>query len=665
MGFPWLLTLALLQGAPRPQEGPLGPTTVRAAGPDAGALEELERLRARDARLSFNADSSRRARAVLEANIDEVETRSVALLAVGCGRREVDLETVSAALEGGTLPVRRAAVLALGALGAPGVPALEGVLAGDTAGLEECLCLALALAAEAGAPSARARLEALAAGEGGLARRAGMALATLAGEAHADLFDTLGFYYELRWRAARAYGFVDGMRGPRAYAAELFRDGEFLDRVVLSAATELSSHELQAHLSEILLGPERPGALRVAVQVDPEGLARLLETGDWQPSPEAWRAILAEIDEKRLEGRTQKLLRAAYRVDPQLEFHAGMLLYRAGADVPFSWVRERLEGGTREERAALMEACGERGEKQRLTELAQILEKSDELGIAGEARVALVRLGHPPAEVSLREALSAPPSAARDRTVWALARTLHDPKLRSFAAIALKHDDLPQAQRFALVVGLAVGGATVDLGEVRTALAEARVHGTRMTCVRALAADPIPQNIEAMAAVFPVESDPDLDVELALVLLRARHPSVQGLLRSALWSDSWNRSVLAGGLIVQQSGTRALLDELELAPRSASERDVRRVGFALGEWGGLGMVEELARARTEADPALQGALLGALSARAGEEVIPRRRPPVKFDLQSLGGPAAAGAGRGGGGPAKGKGKGKGGKRRKL
>src|SRR5262249_50079828 len=108
------------------------------------------------------------------------------------------------------------------------------------------------------------------------------------------------------------------------------------------------------------------------------------------------------------------------------------------------------------------------------------------------------------------------------------------------------------------------------------------------------------------------------------------------------WSDAWNRSVLAGGLIVASAGTRGLLDELDSAPPTATERDVRRVGFALGEWGGIGAVEQLARERSEGGPGLQGALLGALSSRPGEGVSAAPHPKVKLDFDPL--PKAGGPG---------------------
>jgi hypothetical protein len=75
--------------------------------------------------------------------------------------------------------------------------------------------------------------------------------------------------------------------------------------------------------------------------------------------------------------------------------------------------------------------------------------------------------------------------------------------------------------------------------------------------------------------------------------------------------------LLAAGLFAETLGVRALREELERAPPAASSKDLRRVGFALGEWGGMSAVQELARTlrNNAADPALQGAVLGALASR--------------------------------------------------
>ena len=76
-----------------------------------------------------------------------------------------------------------------------------------------------------------------------------------------------------------------------------------------------------------------------------------------------------------------------------------------------------------------------------------------------------------------------------------------------------------------------------------------------------------------------------------------------------------NRSILTGAAFVEVSSIEALRQELELPPRNATTRDLRRVGFALGEWGGIKQVDALGLRTSSGDPALQGALLGALAAR--------------------------------------------------
>ncbi len=612
---------------------------------------ELAQLQARDLRLSFTAEAARRARAALEnapaeerddaEECADVEERAVAVLALGCGGGSADVARIESGLESGALPERRAAAFALGELASTGWPALERALTRDTAGLEEALCVTLALAARRGASVAEKRLWSLAQESSDLSRRAAVALSWLAGGAPEGLGDTLHVYYELRWRAAKTYGLVDGRRGQEARKAELFTNEEFLDRVVLAAAAELPQVALKTHMAEILREDERLGALRVAVLLMPEELERALQTGEWQPSPAAWHALLSEIDAQRAERSTRRLLAAAFQSSSALEPFAGRLLFRGGGDLPWTWVREQLERGDPALRAGLVEACGDRGEKELVPELAELLEARADLELFGEGLIALVRLAHAPAKKRLEELLQGSSLAEHEAVVRALARVQHDTSLRRYAEQALRREDLSKELRGELEVGLVQNGAPLERGGLRTALSKAKSHAKRLACVRALAYEPGAADLETMAALFPVDDDLDLNVALALALLGQGHVATSGLCSAALWSQAWNRSVLAGGLIVANAGPRGLLEELDSAPRTASERDLRRVGFALGEWGGIGAVETLARTRSEGDPVLQGALLGALSSRAEEGAEPATpRPTVKLDFP---GDEAAGA----------------------
>ena len=72
---------------------------------------------------------------------------------------------------------------------------------------------------------------------------------------------------------------------------------------------------------------------------------------------------------------------------------------------------------------------------------------------------------------------------------------------------------------------------------------------------------------------------------------------------------------MAAALAIDAGGIGVLRRELENAPSYARAEDVRRVGYALGFWGGIPQVEDLAKRWSVGHPALQGAVLGALAAR--------------------------------------------------
>ena len=105
--------------------------------------------------------------------------------------------------------------------------------------------------------------------------------------------------------------------------------------------------------------------------------------------------------------------------------------------------------------------------------------------------------------------------------------------------------------------------------------------------------------------------------QLALALVRNAHPEVEPILQRAVWNGSWNRSVLAAAVVKSTSGMRRLYHWATKPPASATSADIRRLGFAIGELGGLAALQGLSRQMgSGADrPALQGALLGALSTR--------------------------------------------------
>lgn len=633
-GFCLLALLVCLQSAP---------PSVRQDARGAAQLE-LSELLTRDARVSFTSDAATRARVVLEAAPDEVEVRAVAAMALGCAGTSADLPRLESMLADGKKPEQRAALLAMGELGAAGLKAIDRARMRSTDGLEQAFALALFVAERRGATDANDLLQTVAEGDDDLAHAARLAVDSWKRGEPGALQAMLELYYNLRWRAAKSYGLVDGARWQKTVAARLFADDAFLDPAILSAAAELSEPELKAHLTEMLLGGERPAALRVAALLMPDELALAFQSGGWKPTLAGWLAVLTTIEAERSERKARKLLELAFKADPAFEPLAGLLIFRAGGDLPWIWIGDQLEKGDTATRIALVEACGDRGEKGRIPDLADLLERRKDLGLFGPGLVALARLGHAPAKDALDELVKASTSQERNEALVALSHALHDPALRRPAERALELEDLSADVKLQLELGLALSGARVERAKLRSLLPLAPRGPKRLGLVRALGEKPESADLDALAALFPDEDDLELDVELARVLLRARHPAMAGLLTAALWDDDWNRSVLAGGLIVRSGGTQALRDELDAAPRGTREADLRRVGFALGEWGGLAEVEELARTRTEADPVLQGALFGALSSRANPPEMKKR---VRLPPGLLGGAGEAGANAGG------------------
>ncbi|HVS08741.1 MAG TPA: hypothetical protein VMS76_02620, partial [Planctomycetota bacterium] len=164
-------------------------------------------------------------------------------------------------------------------------------------------------------------------------------------------------------------------------------------------------------------------------------------------------------------------------------------------------------------------------------------------------------------------------------------------------------------------IALARSGHAGARDEVRAALRERPPAGELgEALVQALIAAPEAGDLALLRELFPVEGEPAISARIARALIDLRDPLVLPVLRAALWRGPWNRSVLAGGLMAKVAGIGSLLFELQRPPETATSRDLRRVGFALGEWGGLDQLEILGERRI-ATPAVEGALLGALGAR--------------------------------------------------
>ena len=620
--------------APAPQAAaagdPAAPVPVEeGAEGDAAASRPLDALRApadlaqrlaRDARLAFPGSAAEHARRDLAAGLPAARERAIALVALGAAGSVADRARIEASAAEAPWEERLAAILALGELGGRGERALLRLDLGSVAPAVEpppeplveppadpLIDPAPAPEPEEEDPRALAEAAALA-----LARARGTAgPAELAAHPDQELVTRL---LDLRWEAARRYGLVDGLRWQAWRTEELLGQPLFLLRAVLGAARELDPLRASDHFLQVLVEREEPERLAPIVAFMPEEVSDLVATGRWAPAgPAEWDALIGAIEAERLEHRTIDLLLLASGA-PDLQERVVPLLLRAGEPAPDGWVAQRLREQDPARLVTLVEALGEGRHEEHLSDLWSLVTRSDDADVAAAALVALARLGDPASGQALEDRLGTSDEEARVPVVRALARVAHDPRMRAIAG-RVPVRGLPAPVALELDLALARGGAPRDLAAVRQWLGSAFPREVRRTAIRVLAARPSEADLRLFHQVFPLDGEPDLNVELAVALIRHRDPLARTILRRVLWEGTWTLSLLAGGLLLGGGGPYSLQDELEAPPVGASAPDRRRVGFALGLWGGMQVVEVLARKRSESDPILQGAYLGVLSTR--------------------------------------------------
>jgi hypothetical protein len=605
-----LIALLACQVSPEASAAPASPPSpsrsARASGTGEGKPEGVE--------LSFLPQAAVRARALLDSAPPRPEERALALYTLGAAGQRGELSRLASAASDGSAAERRAALFGIGLLGDDGLATLLRLQERGVRGVEDPFVFALYLAAGQGSTHARGVLERLSHEAGPLANAALLCLSLEEGILPLTEVPPARLHEELRWRAARRFGLVDGRRWQGVVQERLLEDGAFLDRVVLEASRDLDRGILRIHLRELLAEAPGPQVLALAATLYPDDLLEVLTDGARErPSSEALEALLVAIDEARAERPARPLLEALVRDRPEHSGLAGRLLFRAGGDLPWPWFLERIESGTPREQQSLIEACGDRGDRALAQELATFVLERRDLPVFGEGVVALVRLGSVDAQEVLDRAVKAGPSEERSAVLGALARVQHDARVGRSVQKALARTDLEPELRVALELGRAENGLSGSHETLRLAL-DAGL-GDPVRIVQALAQRPDAEDLAFLRRLFPTGDSLELDMALALALVRHRDPATAIFLRRALWEPRWNTSLLAGGLLVRVAGAGALIDELDSAPPATGEGDRRRVGFAIGEWGGLAAVEHLARTRAESDPGLQGAVLGALAQR--------------------------------------------------
>ncbi|MFT7077486.1 MAG: hypothetical protein ACJA0P_003512 [Planctomycetota bacterium] len=593
-------------------------------------IEESADYVARDARIQFDKRSADFARLDLDELFPGDYGRATAIVALGASGSVrarghlLDEAALGDADQQKEPSERAAAAYGLGELGERGL---------DAASLRYLISLAddpdpkvqaaaLVGLVRSGAASAREAAARVAGGTSELAPEARQILAHHIDPRGSVAPASYRRLYVLRWSAGRTYGLVDGRVWGSALMAELAENKLFLEALTLQLTRELNFPGAKDHVLEILI--EGQGAPRIveAIQMMPVEVEMLIDSGVWFPQDlKEWRwAVLTILHEELHPLFPQTLLKSMALEDSPARWIAAGLLYRED-----SQFKEILDEGLAHEkpvmRAYALYAAGTVELEEYLGRMKSMCDDGDPW-VQANAIGALIRMGSQIGAGKALDLLALPveerPKQLVSLLFEVLERAAPDEDVMLFVeavAPSLEGADRAAADSLLLTHGGLINSSVLrrELPLVSPIMPEAH-RG-----VRGLSAISNEEDIKLLARMFPRESAPKMNAELAVALAKARHRAPEPLLQAAVWTLPWNQSVLAAGCVRETYGEATLLDWVVDPPASASESDVRRLGWAIGEWGGLPAVQDLQhRLGTTSGaelPALQGAILGAYAAR--------------------------------------------------
>lgn len=568
----------------------------------------------RDDRIRFTRRSAFDGRTVLEDRDSLPSEQAAALMAIGSTEPQPIRERTL--LEDWTRKpeplLRHAALLALGEFGEGGEAGLLDALEDVDPIARGCAMLGLL---RSGRRSSRLRVEVIAQGQSADAAMAGQLLVFVLDSATSRSNQVLELFLQLRWDAARLHGLVDGESWRARLIADLVQEPLFLNAVVLLSAGGRTELGVKDHLLSTLLTKPGEAELRAAVRGLPDELAMMIETELWRPADlAAWRILLNEIELGRTEDEALALLGAALEV-PELEVEALRLLARAGLPEPLVGLEDQWPSLTPGERRLAAEAWGYAANPTILDFLDSVLE-DENLSVRASLRLVMARLGDSSSHEEFRAILENKEHPEYRATLAAAIAQADAPLIRGYLEDRLGAFELDE--RVDVLGVLALRGVSSARVELAAGLREGFPPGRRgARCVRALLVRDAAEYVQLFRDHFPAEDDLILNIALGRALVDARDDLALQFLRHALWTGPWDRSVLAALVLRDVGGPHSLRDELNRIPRTATSRDLRRIGFALGEWIGLDAVHYLKERESLMlrSPILQGAILGALGRR--------------------------------------------------
>lgn len=580
---------------------------------------------ARDGRLSFDKRSANFARLDLDELLPGDFGRSAAIVALGASRsvraRSYLLEETAL----GRLPLERAAAAyGLGELGVEGLDTpslghLVQLLEDPDPTVQQATLVALV---RAGSNSARQAVARVAASGGEFAGEARQVLAHHIDPRGTEPPVSYRKLYKLRWAAGRTYGLVDGQVWGAALMAELSSNKLFLEAMTLLLARDLDFPGAKDHMLEILIEGEGTPRIVEAAQLMPAEMEMLVDSGVWQPQDlKEWRwLVLTILNEELFSKFPQTLLKSMRLENSPTRWIASGLLYRE--DRQF---KEILDEGLNSEdpssRAYSAYAAS-------AVELVEYLEKLKEMcddphpWVQANAIAGLIRMGSQIGVERAVDILALPPEERPDQIssllFEVLERAAPDPDVMRFVeGISRSLDGADRASADSLLL---VHGGLVDSSILRRQLPLlSPIMPEAHRGVRGLSRNSSTEDIKLLARLLPREAAPKMNAELAVALAKAAHRGPEPLFQAAVWTLPYNQSVLAAGCVRATYGEATLLDWVVDPPASADEEDIRRLGWAIGEWGGIPAVQALQRRLGTTSgaelPALQGAIFGAYAAR--------------------------------------------------
>ncbi len=612
MSFPRLLLAALCALVPVA----VAPAQIRRAAAEAPPLPPeptpWAELLTRDARVAFKQPPLDAQRELTEGLLD-ADARALALFALGAAEELSEWPRLFSSAAEGEEAQRRAAILGMGELALGVEDPLKEIA---SAGEEPYASDALLALARTGRISARRFVEDVAANPGPQSEAAAAALHFAIDPGAASESPSARHLLELRWRSATRYGTIDGQTYEVHLLRELYEDEDFLDQLVLRFAAELPDPGVKDHLIGALTSQGGRGAVRACVRAMPKQLSDLMDHELWTPAnDDEWDALLRELEygEVGLVG-AYNLIKHAAEGAPQQARALRLLAMVRDPDAAATIV-DRFGEFEGEDRVILLSGLAHIDDAQVIDFLRGLSNDADPRVVA-QALAGRARGRDPEAREELRRVLYDLEAEGWRTQLEMTCHHADDPEIQVMLETVMPRLDGREEVLVATVLSLQgrIGARIVLREAVEDGLPRGVLGGL---AARAMGRRPNSEDIAVIRRMFPLEDRREENLELSLALLRRKDRALNSVLSAALWKGPFDRSVLAARLVVHVGNWLGLKGELDNVPRRARSVDLRRVGFACGEWGGYPVLEWLEENRRHgsADPVLQGALLGLLSTR--------------------------------------------------